>query len=373
MKTRAVAASGRQAGSCAKGAILAALACWIGATAVAQEPAPAAVNPRDQKVTSDIIDAANLFSADAVAAGRTELHRIEGETRLATVIETIDSLKGARLVDEATRRAQRSGIRGIFILIPKQERSIELLVSRRDWSRLPPPRQEAIRAAFIEAFLRRNFDLGLKQGIAAIATAAAAHGPLEQPAAQPNPFLPDFVPGAPVATTAPAGTAGALVVRSQVRLALAGARAIIAGAEAKAQSMQLKVNIAVVDDGGHLLAFERMDGARPASGYTAITKATAAATFRAPTGPIPAGTTNPDPILNLSVQNAAAASGGKITSLLGGVPVTVDGQIIGGVGVGGGTGEQDARIARAGLDALAAQLAKPPVLEKEPASPAPAR
>ena len=90
--------------------------------------------------------------------------------------------------------------------------------------------------------------------------------------------------------------------------------------------MNLKMNIAVVDDGGHLLAFERMEGARPASSYTSLTKAITAATFRQATGPIPAGTANPDPILNLGLQNAALASGGKITTLYGGVPVTVDGR-----------------------------------------------
>lgn len=110
--------------------------------------------------------------------------------------------------------------------------------------------------------------------------------------------------------------------------------------------MDLKVNIAVVNDGGHLLAFERMDGARPASAYTAMTKATTAATFRQATGPLPAGTHDPDVLLNLSLQNAAQASGGKLTTLLGGIPVEVSGQVIGGVGVGGGTGEQDAEIAR---------------------------
>jgi glc operon protein GlcG len=120
--------------------------------------------------------------------------------------------------------------------------------------------------------------------------------------------------------------------------------------------MNLKMNIAVVDDGGHLLSFARMDGARPASGYTAITKATTAATFRQETGPLPKGTTSPDPLLNLSIQNAAAASGGKITTLFGGVPVLVDGQVIGGVGVGGGSGEQDAQVAKAGVEAFLSDL-----------------
>ena len=130
--------------------------------------------------------------------------------------------------------------------------------------------------------------------------------------------------------------------------------------------MGLKENIAVVDDGGHLIAFERMDGARPASVYTAMTKATTAATIRQPSGPLPPGTTNPDPLLNLSLANAATASGGKITTLYGGVPVVVDGQVIGGVGVGGGTGEQDAQVARAGIQAFADQLAKPAAEAREP-------
>ncbi len=131
--------------------------------------------------------------------------------------------------------------------------------------------------------------------------------------------------------------------------------------------MGLKLNIAVVDDGGHLMAFARMNGARPASGYTAMTKATTAATFRQATGPIKKGDAAPDPLLNLSIQNAAAASGGKVTTLYGGVPIEVDGQIIGAVGCGGGTGEQDAECARAGIARLLEQLKQPEIAE--PANP----
>jgi glc operon protein GlcG len=151
-----------------------------------------------------------------------------------------------------------------------------------------------------------------------------------------------------------------LVTRNQVKLNLAGAELALRGAKAKADEMQLKVNIAVVDDGGHLLAFARLDGARPASLYTAITKATSAATLRAATGPVPAGVENPDPLLNLSVQNAAAMSGGKFTTLYGGVPIVLDRQVIGALGVGGATGEQDATIARAGIEALLKELAEKP-------------
>src|SRR5215831_1541431 len=142
-----------------------------------------------------------------------------------------------------------------------------------------------------------------------------------------------------------------LVTRDRIQLNLAGAETIVAEAKKKAEELRLKVNIAVVDDGGHLLSFARMDGARPASGYTAITKAVTAATFRQETGPLPPKG-EPDVLLNLSLQNAAAAGGGKLTTLKGGVPVVADGQVIGGVGVGGGTGEQDAQVARAGIQNL---------------------
>lgn len=159
---------------------------------------------------------------------------------------------------------------------------------------------------------------------------------------------------APPAAAAPAKSP--LISRGRVQLNLAGAERILSAARAKAESMKLNVNIAVVDDGGHLIAFVRMDGARPASVATALTKASAAATLRQSTGPIPPGTATPDLLLNLSLQNAAAASGGKITTLYGGVPVVVDEQVIGGVGVGGGTGQQDAEIARAGIDDLLSVL-----------------
>ena len=147
-----------------------------------------------------------------------------------------------------------------------------------------------------------------------------------------------------------------LVTRNHVRLTLGGAERILAAAQEKARQMNLKVNIAIVDDGGHLLAFARMDGARPASAYTALAKATASATMRTATGPIARGDAAPDVLLNLSLQHTAAAGGGKMTTLYGGVPVQVDDQLIGAVGVGGATGEQDAEIARAGIAALVEAL-----------------
>jgi glc operon protein GlcG len=145
--------------------------------------------------------------------------------------------------------------------------------------------------------------------------------------------------------------AAPLITRGRIQLNLAGSETILGAAKKKAEAMGLKINIAVVDDGGHLLSFARMDGARPASGYTAITKAVTAATFRQETGPLPPKE-EPDVLLNLSLQNAAAVGGGKLTTLKGGVPVVIDGQVVGAAGVGGGTGEQDAEVAREGIKKL---------------------
>lgn len=147
-----------------------------------------------------------------------------------------------------------------------------------------------------------------------------------------------------------------LVTRNHIHLTLEGAQTILDAAKKKAESMNVKVNIAVVDDGGHLIAFVRMNGARPASGYTAMTKATAAATMRTATGPLPPGGETVNTHLSIALENAAAASGGKMTTLFGGVPVVVDGQVIGAVGVGGAKGEEDAEIAKTGIAALVQKL-----------------
>lgn len=147
-----------------------------------------------------------------------------------------------------------------------------------------------------------------------------------------------------------------LVKRDRISLTQAGAELILQEAQAKAKAMQKNVNIAIVDDGGHPVLFVRMNDARPASSYTALTKAVSAATLRAPTGPFKSGDAEPNLLLNISLQNASAASGGHMTSLYGGVPIIVDGQVIGAVGVGGATGEEDAQIARAGIEALLKKL-----------------
>ena len=278
------------------------------------------------------------------------MYAIERATGAATIIETIDTLKGEPADKVAIREAERSGIHGVFILIAQKERKLEVLASRHFREVLTADHRLAIRKAFFEGFQHKDFNEGLKLGVAAIGKAMAAARHAEALTWS----------GKTAGTSAGSKSDSPLVVRNQVRLTLAGARAILAGAEAKAREMGLNVNIAVVDDGGHLLAFERMDNARPASIYTALSKAATAATFRQPSGPIPPGSEHPDLLLNLGLENAAAASGGKLTTLRGGLPILVDGQVIGGVGVGGGSGEQDTQLGRAGIQEFADRLAAHP-------------
>jgi glc operon protein GlcG len=335
----------------------------IGGGARGQLPGPGPGRP-----IAEIRDHAGLFGADAIASARGELERVARETGASIIVETVDTLEGEPADRAAVGHARRSGIRGVYILIARKERKLEVLGSGHYREILGADHRKAIRDAFFEGFRRQDFNEGLKHGVAELARVLAS----ARPAAGHAPQAPVPEATAGISTNSAAMSFGVkttgdspLVVRNQVRLTLAGARAIIAGAEAKAQAGGWKMNIAVVDDGGHLVAFERMEGARPASVYTALTKATTAATFRQPSGPLPPGTTNPDPLLNLSLQNAAMASGGKLTTLHGGVPVVVDGQVIGGVGVGGGSGEQDAEVARAGIQAFADQLAKPAAEAKD--------
>jgi glc operon protein GlcG len=140
-----------------------------------------------------------------------------------------------------------------------------------------------------------------------------------------------------------------LVERNMPRLTLEGARAVLAAGERRAHEMQRPMNIAVVDDGGHLLAFARMDGAKPASVEIAITKARAAALRRAPTD-VPIHEGQPNLIVAMGL---AVARPDQQTSVRGGIPLAVDGHVIGAIGVSAGSQDEDADVARAGAAALA--------------------
>ncbi len=322
------------------------LVFWAALTPALGQDTPASTS----KTLSTVRDTAGMFGAEAVQKAKARLQKIEQTYHVPTVVESDEFASvEAPIETVALRRARATGFEGIFILLERKERKLAVKVTPRFTGILDKADTQAITNVFVEEFRKRRFDQGLERGVAEIESLLAR--------------------AKSEGKTVAAASQEILVLRNQVRLTLGGARKILAGAEAKAKELGLMVNIAVVDDGGHLIAFERMDGARPASGSTATTKAVTAATVRAPTGPVPSGTTSPDPLLNISLQNAAAASGGKLTTLLGGVPVVVEGQVIAGVGVDGGTGEQDAQVARAGIEGLLVELeGRAPAPKEEPAA-----
>lgn len=140
-----------------------------------------------------------------------------------------------------------------------------------------------------------------------------------------------------------------MLTRDNIRLTLKGARAILAAAENKAREIKVPQNIAVVDKGGHLLLFARMDGVKLSSIEVALTKAVSAALRGTPTGPSPA---SGEPSVFLSLGLSLATTG-KLTCIRGGLPLVKDGQHVGGIGVSGGSEDEDVEVAQAGLDALA--------------------
>lgn len=127
-------------------------------------------------------------------------------------------------------------------------------------------------------------------------------------------------------------------------LTLDDVKKIAAGAEAEAKANNWAVTIAICDDGGHLLWLQRLDGAPPVSAHIAPAKANTAALGRRESK------VYEDVINNgrYSFLSAPAIEG----MLEGGVPVMVDGQCVGAVGVSGVKSNEDAQIARAGIAAL---------------------
>jgi glc operon protein GlcG len=121
----------------------------------------------------------------------------------------------------------------------------------------------------------------------------------------------------------------------------------LTAAVAKAQEIGVPMGISIVDAGGNLLAFIKMDGAFLHTNYTSFSKAYTAASIHKPSG---ASGIPP----NISAE-ISSTTGGKFTTLPGGFPLLKDGKVMGGIGVGGGKGEQDEAVAKAAIDALAAK------------------
>jgi len=132
--------------------------------------------------------------------------------------------------------------------------------------------------------------------------------------------------------------------RSYETLTLEDAKRMVAAAEAKAASIGQSYNIAVVDAAGHLLAFVRQDGALIGSIDLAIDKAM---TARLSTAELAKLSQPSEPLFGIDHSNA-----GKVVIFGGGIPVMIDGRIIGAIGTSAGTVEQDIAVAEAALAAL---------------------
>ena len=131
-------------------------------------------------------------------------------------------------------------------------------------------------------------------------------------------------------------------VRNSRQLTYAGAALALHAAVAKADALGAPQNISVVDAGGGLLAFARMDGAHALAQHSSLSKAQTAASLGAATGHLPA---------QFGVE-LALATGNRSINLVGGVPIVVDGVLIGAVGVSSGADDQDLAVAEAARDAV---------------------
>lgn len=138
------------------------------------------------------------------------------------------------------------------------------------------------------------------------------------------------------------------VTRNNPKLTLEGAQLVLAAAQARAAEIKVPMDIAVVDDGGHLLAFARMDGAKLSSVEIAIRKAHCAAIRRLPSAPARTG----DEVNVLLSLGLSVASQGRQIPLRGGIPLQVEGVCVGAIGVSNGTEDQDVDVAQAGARTL---------------------
>lgn len=144
-------------------------------------------------------------------------------------------------------------------------------------------------------------------------------------------------------------------MKSSFRLELGEARAMARAALERAQAIDVAESVCIVDAGGYPLVLERMDEARITGPQIAWNKAFTAAGHkrsthlftRAPNGPALPG--NEAFGIQLSFE-------GRFAAFVGGFPIVVDGEVIGGVGLSGGNGEQDTQCGLAALEALQALL-----------------
>ncbi len=140
-------------------------------------------------------------------------------------------------------------------------------------------------------------------------------------------------------------------MKSVPKLTLDDAKLIMTAAEKKAMKIGVDMDIAIVDDGGNLLLFQRMDNARITSITIAIDKAFTAGAARKSTrtyGEV-SGPGGPAFGINSSIQ-------GRFMIFAGGLPIFIDNEPVGGIGCSSGSPNQDEEVAQAGIDALIATL-----------------
>jgi uncharacterized protein GlcG (DUF336 family) len=136
--------------------------------------------------------------------------------------------------------------------------------------------------------------------------------------------------------------------RSCASLTLDDAKRMLSAGEAKAESLGIPYNLAVVDAGGHLIAFVRQDGSLIGSIDLAIDKAITARLFDKATSDLAGLAQSGRPLFGIQQSNA-----GKVVIFGGGVPVVVNGDIVGAIGASAGTVEQDIAVAEAAIAVLA--------------------
>jgi uncharacterized protein GlcG (DUF336 family) len=128
---------------------------------------------------------------------------------------------------------------------------------------------------------------------------------------------------------------------------LVDARRIIAAAEKKAEELKQPMNVAVVDEGGNLIAFERMTNAWLGSIDISIKKAWTSRAFDIATKDLAPHSQSGNQFFGIHASND-----GKVMIFAGGIPLKKDGKVVGAIGVSGGSGDQDHAVAEAGAAAL---------------------
>ena len=128
------------------------------------------------------------------------------------------------------------------------------------------------------------------------------------------------------------------------RISIAEAQVLVEGARQKSEEMGIPMCIAVCDESGHLVDFMRMDGAKISSIATAIDKAFTGATARKGTHIYNELCQPGKPTFGIHMTN-----GGHFSIIGGGLPVTVNGEVVGGIGISSGTAPEDLVVAEAAL------------------------